>query len=472
MRDPTTLEEAAPQPTVASGSGTREGDFRQIFSRISSRIGGSKARPATSHSLDGDALSSELDATREALSKAHVSLVQIGLQLEAEREKRQAAEEKSRQDQHACREAMQLLEHTVKPLRELKAAQAEREDHADQQKQAYAELEARHRALEEELTSTQQALEREAEAAADLRSRVEGAQRQRSDEQARGNAELEGRLHALEAQLRQTEAALAQAVSVAADMKLQIDAERLAREEVESRFSAAKAERDDARSLIAIEREAREAAEARAEAERLERENAETRIRSEQHAREEAEHALLHVQHAVAEQREAAELQARAQSELEGKLKATELMLAEQHPAHARSTEAIVELERLVESERLGRQEAENRVRAEIKHEVEAHRLRAEEHALAFADLQAQSKAAQTQVKQCEAALARAQQVVQKHVERNAQIVAELEKQLRAREALEAKLKAEREARREAESALSAHDEPQGFFSKLIRGSR
>ena len=462
---------------------TPDGDFRQIFSRISARIASGKPKAETD-AIGSDApVEAQLIAAREALSKAHVSLVQIGLELETERHARQAAEEKARAEQQARREALQLLEHTVQPLRELKAAAAEHEQSAEQQTLAYAVLENHYRAVEAQLAETQETLAREMQVASDMRRRADDEQRLMSEQYTQIQAELEARCNAVDAQLQHTEAALAHAMDAAAEIRLQMDTERIARQDAEAEAQAARAAREEAEARVHAERAAREKAEAQAESDRIARAEAEAHVQRERNAREGTEHALLQVQHALNEQRERAEQEARAHAALIAQQKSIDAALAERHVALSRSAAATAELERLVETERLARQEAENRVQTErdarevaqsalieVTYQLNEQRARTEDHARASANATAKDRALEAQLKEAETALARANYVAQKHAERHAQLAADLDTQRRAREAAEKKLELERRARDEVEQALAQTQS--GFFSKLLRGNR
>ena len=74
------------------GENTTAGDFRQIFGRIASRIGNTKLQLKASRESASPSAESQLAATQEALARAHVSLVQLGLELDSERRSRQSAE--------------------------------------------------------------------------------------------------------------------------------------------------------------------------------------------------------------------------------------------------------------------------------------------------------------------------------------------------------------------------------------------
>lgn len=259
--------------------------FCQMFDLISARKG--RARPALQAHAEERSAELELRATQGALARAHESIVKIGLELEAERRARQYAEVKSRVEQHACEEAMEVLDETVQPLRDLKVAAAEQREQIEQQARTYAALEARTQAVQAQLKGTEAALARAVELAAQIRLQVVTEQLAREDaetgarteqvareealqalldvrnaaaeqqvqaeEQARTYAELEAKHEAVEAQLKETRAALAQSKS---------DAEHNAQQHAQMT------------SDLQRERRAREYAEAKAQTERHARENA------------------------------------------------------------------------------------------------------------------------------------------------------------------------------------------------------
>jgi hypothetical protein len=147
-----------------------------------------------------------------------------------------------------------------------------------------------------------------------------------------------------------------------------------------------------------------------------------------------------------------------------------------------RAAQLAADLERLVESERRARQDAESKVHlehharevaedavVELKAAVADQRMRADQLAT---QLHAQRRPPDAQLKEAEAALARANYVAERHAQRHAQIAADLEKERSAREQAEAKLKAEQRGREEALQALASKNEPRSLFGKLLGVSR
>ncbi|HEV7391722.1 MAG TPA: hypothetical protein VGO08_08775, partial [Burkholderiales bacterium] len=387
--------------------------------------------------------------------------------------------------QQACREAMQLLEHTVQPLRDLKAAAADQQGQVEQHAQAFADLEAKQQTAEKLLIEAQQALAREVQTAAEMRLQIESQQRLQSDEFTRTHSELAAKQQDLEAQLQESETALTQALNVASQLRIRMEGERISRVDAESKAEADRVAREDAEARVITERLGREDALAKIQVERIARETAETKEQAEHHARKQAEQALLQFQNAAAEQQVQAAKQVRAYSDLLAKHEAAQAEFDENEVVITRAAQLAADLERLVESERRARQDAERKVQIErqarevaegavdeLKAAVADQRIRAEELALAYAQLQTQRQPGDAPLKETEAALARANYAAERHAQRHAQIAADLEKERSAREQAEAKLKAERRVREEALQTVASKNEPKSFFGKLLGVSR
>ncbi|MEN3353325.1 MAG: hypothetical protein V7640_1483, partial [Betaproteobacteria bacterium] len=103
----------------------------------------------------------------------------------------------------------------------------------------------------------------------------------------------------------------------------------------------------------------------------------------------------------------------------------------------------------------------------EVRRDLAAQRMQAEQQARAYAALEAKHKNEEAQREQTEAALAQAQDTANRHAERVAQITADFENERLVREHVEKRTQAERRAREEAEHALYQKNEASGFWKKL-----
>ena len=334
------------------------------------------------------------------------------------------AEQRSRSDES------QQLSATQDALAEARTAILELGAHLGAERRAREEAEAK---IREEQHACQEAMRLLEETVQPLReSKALVAEHERKAEgQERAYAELEGERQAAEAELREMDAALARVLEHAEKLKLLVEAERCVREDAEIKAS------------------------------------------TEQHARYEALRALVHAQNAAAEQRGLAEEQAQAYAELDAKHQALEAQWKDAEPSLERAVESVDELKRQAEIEGRAREEAEAKLQAERQAREEAVRaLRdiqnaAEEQKPAQAAFEKRRRAVQTQLKEMEEALAQAEYRAYRHAQRHAELIAELEKERRAREDAEKRVQAERRAREETVQALRQKIQSSAFWKKL-----
>jgi hypothetical protein len=471
MRNPSTLEqEQAPASDTRRQAAAVGEDFRQTFVRIQPL---DKAKPKATRQADAETESTSIEmqlaATKEALVTAHVSLVQIGLELEGEREARQQAEAKSLADQRASEEAMHLLKLTVQPLRDLKAATAEQ---AELQAEAYAALQAEREALEARLQATEAALEREAKLAAGIREQVETERRAREDAEAKRQDEKRARENALRA--------LVDFKSAAAEERAEALKQTRAYEDLRRQHESIDARLKETEAALEQAVQFAEQVNGQLETERSAREESEIQVETERHAREATFRALLDLQNEAAEQRAQAEEQARAYADLQAQHEALRANSKNTQPELMRAADVTAQLELEVEEARLARQDAESKAYTarqardaavealhEVRRDLAAQRMQAEQQARAYAALEAKHKNEQAQREQTEAALAQAQDTANRHAERVAQITADFENERLVREHVEKRTQTERRAREEAEHALYQKNEASGFWKKL-----
>jgi hypothetical protein len=471
MRDTSTVEKAEPfaSDTRRQAAEVAE-DFRQTFVRIQPL---DKAKHKSPHQSDAEAESTSIEmqlaATKEALVTAHVSLVQIGLELEGEREARQEAEAKSLADQRAAEEAMHLLKLTVQPLRDLKAATAEQ---AELQAQAYAAVEAEREALEAQLHASQAALEREAKLAAELRGEIETERCAREDAEAKRQDEKQARENALRA--------LVELKSAAAGQRAQAEEQTRAHAELQKQHESIDARLKETEAALEQAVAFAEQINAQLETERSAREESEIQVETERHAREATFRALLDLQNEAAEQRVEAEEQARAYADLQAQHDTLRASLKNTQPELMRAADVAAQLELEVEQARLARQAAESKAHTErrardaavealheVRRDLAAERMRAEQQAQAYASLQEKYEAMQAQRVEIEATRAHAEDTANRHAEKVAQITGDFERERLAREQAETRMQTERRARDEAEQALYQKNAASGFWKKL-----
>ena len=472
MREPSTIVKAetpVSEPRRRHAVDAAE-DFRQTFVRIQPL---DKAKHKATHESEAEAESTSIEmqlaATKEALVTAHVSLVQIGLELEGEREARQQAEAKSLEDQRAAEEAMHLLKLSVQPLRDLKAATAEE---AELQAQAYAALEAEREALQAQLQSAQEALTRETKLSAELRGEIETERRAREDAEAKRQDEKQARENALRA--------LLDFKNAAAGERAQAEEQTRAHAELRRQHEAIDARLKETEAALEQAVQFAEQINAQLETERSAREESEVQVETERHAREATFRALLDLQNEAAEQRVQAEEQARAYADLQAQYDALQASLKNTQPELMLAADVAAQLELEVEEARLARQAAESKAHTErrardaavealheVRRDLAAQRMQAEQQAQAYALLQAKHETIQAQREEIEAALAHAEHTANRHAEKVAQITADFERERLAREHAEKKMQAERRARDEAEQALYQKNAASGFWKKL-----
>ena len=473
MRNPSTIEKAEPASADARRQAVEAGgDFRQTFVRIRPL---DKSKPQATRQSDAESestsIETQLAATKEALVTAHVSLVQIGLELEGEREARQQAEAKSLADQQASEEAMHLLKLTVQPLRDLKAATAEHVAQAEQKAQAYAALDAEHQAVEAQLEA---ALEREAKLAARLRSEVETERRAREDAEAKRQDEKQARENALQA--------LVELKGAAAEERVQFEEQTRAYADLRRQHESLDARLQEAEAALEQAVQFAEQINAQLETERSIREEVEIQLETERHGREATFRALLEVQNAAAERRVQAEEQARAYAELQAQHDALQARLNNTQPELMQAADLAAQLEREVEEARLARQNAETRAHNErtareaavdalhqVRKELADQRMQAEEHAAVYGALEARYDTLQMQLQETEAVLAQAQHTATRHAQRLVHTTADVDKERLAREHAEKRTLAERRAREEAEQALRQKNDASGFWKNVLR---
>ena len=340
MHDPFTIGQDS---AVLFGENTTGKDFRQIFSRIAARIGSTKPAPKTSRDDASTSVDSQLAATQDALARAHVSLVQLGLELDSERHARRSAEANASAERRACEEAMHLLRESVQPLRDLQAAAVEHRAQSQEQAQAYSELESKCESLQLRLQENETALARALDAATRMRADA--------DSERLACTELERSL----------------------------EAERLARVNAETQAHAERAARVDAEAAVGAEQLARADAEARAHAEVVARLGAERNAQRAHNALEEAERRTLvllqeaDAQRSLAEQHalQCAELKAQREA-LESQFRQNETVLARVKYAAYRHAQRHAQMTVDLEKERRARMRAEAAAQAQSSTREEA----------------------------------------------------------------------------------------------------
>jgi hypothetical protein len=459
------LHTETPRETVTQGASEAGEHFCQVYDLISERMGRAHRSLQTRPHAEprSSSVGSQLRATQAALSKAHTSILQLGQQLETERRAREDAEALSRAEQDTCREAMRILGETVEPLRDLKTAAAEHARQTELQARAYLELQTDRDALKTAFERAQAALSEASAETEELKVQVESEQEARAEA---GQALIE-----LQRELEQQRLAYEQQVHAYADL--------------ESRREALEAELADSAAALDASLHLAEQMKAQAESERQAREQAETRAYVERLAHEDAIRALRDCQNAGTEQRELAEEHARVRTELEASQRASEAQLVEARASLERALEAAEQSRLEAEHERRAREDAEVKARIEqearekavralreLQISVEQQKIRAEDLDYAQTQFEARRKAVDGQLKDMEEAFARAEYAAYRHAQRHSQLIADLEKERRARQDAEAKLDVERRAREEAERALRSKHPTHALLKKLLPQNR
>jgi hypothetical protein len=377
LQPPMTAQKNAAQEAADAGE-----HFCQMYDLAAARMG--RPHPTLQLRLHAEqrsrSVESQLRATQGALAKAHESIVQMGLELDAERHAREDAEAISRSEQLASRDAMRLLEQTVQPLRELKTAAAEQARQAEQQAQAYAELEANRQAIETQLKATEASLAQAAELAEQAKLQVEIERRARED--------AENKAQTQQHQRDAAESVLLELQTAAAEERSQAEAQARSYAELETKHQVVEALLEQ--TQVSLER-ALELAEQmwhKVETERRGRLEAEAKAHTEEHARHEAESTLLELQKKAEayrvqaeEQTLRADKQIRAHADFEVRRRAMDAQLKDMEGALARAEYAAyrhaqrhAQLMEQIAKERRAREIAEGRMLAERRAREDAER--------------------------------------------------------------------------------------------------
>jgi hypothetical protein len=380
----------------------------------------------------------EIDAAELDFDSPDFS-VNTAAEIEEAAEQEQSTEAKVDADVERRAEQVKAIRAKREAERNAQAEAAEKARlEAAEQAKRIAEAEAKARQEVERIEREKAAAEAEEQARveAERKAQVEAAEKARLEaeriarEQAEGQARIERE--------RKAQEELAAKVKQEAEEKARLEAERIEREKAEA-IAKAKAE-EEARLQAEAERKAQaEAAEkARLEAERIAREQAEekARLEAERIEREKAE-AI-----AKAKAEEEARLQAEAERKAQAEAAEKARLEAERIAREEAEEKARLEAERIEreKAEAIARAKAEEEARLQAEAERKA-KAEAEELARVEAERQAQAEAA-------EKARLEAERIAREEAEEQARI----EREREAQEALaeKAKLEAEEKARLEA----------------------
>jgi hypothetical protein len=377
LQPPMTAQKSAAQEAADAGE-----HFCQMYDLAAARMG--RPHPTLQLRLHAEqrsrSVESQLRATQGALAKAHESIVQMGLELDAERHAREDAEAISRSEQRASRDAMRLLEETVQPLRELRTVAAEHERQAEQQAQAYAQLQADRQAIETQLKATEASLAQAAELAQEARLQVETERRAREEAETRTQTQQ----HEKDA----AESALLELQTSAAEERSQAEARARSYAELETKHQVVEGLLEQTQVSLERALELAEQMWQQVETERRGRLEAETKAHTEEHARQEAESTLLELQKTTEAYRVRAEEQAaradkqlRAHADFEvrrramdAQLKDMEVALAHAEYAAYRHAQRHAQIIEQLAKERRARELAEARMLAERRAREDAER--------------------------------------------------------------------------------------------------
>jgi colicin import membrane protein len=300
---------------------------------------------------------SQLRAAHAALATARESILGMELQLEAERRARQDAEERIRIEQQACQEAMRLLEQTVEPLRDLKAAVAEHERRAELEAQARAELEADRHGAEAELCELDATLTRTLEHAEHFKHRLESESRARHAAEFDASTERLARDEALRAMVH--------AQNLATEQQVLAEEHARAYAEFEARVRALEAQLETIQASLESALESAEESRIHMQVERQAREEAESRVQVEREAREEIRRALLVMEHAAEDQKRAQGEFKKRRRALEAELKEMEGALAQAEYLADLKAQRLSQVSAELEAERCARQEGQAHIQGE-----------------------------------------------------------------------------------------------------------